>query len=667
MLYEMLSGQRAFQRDSSADTMAAILKEDPPELSGEGKKIPPGVDRVVRHALEKNPTERFQSARDFAFDLESLSGGTTSTNASGANAALAGAAVAGDGKLSPVKKAAMALGALALLAAGAIAGLLYTRATLHAVPPKYTRLTFKRGYIRSARFMPDGQSAFYSASWDGGPVELYEQRLDSPEARLAGLPVDTDVLAISSTGELAVMLRQRIAGPFQYSGTLAEVPASGSAPREIADDVTGADWSPDGKQIAVVRRAPAFETLEFPVGKVIYKSTGWMGEPHVSADGQHIAFVDHEDLSDDGGTIAVVDLAGNKKQITPRWSSARGLAWHGDEIYFTATASGSARALFAVNMSGRQRTVASAGGTMNVFDVAKDGRALFTQNDERIEMAVVGTHDNAPPRELGWLDWSLVTDVSRDGKFVVFGESGEGAGQFYGTYIRNTDGTPAVRLGDGGAGVLSPDGQWVAGPDSSGVATPGIYISPVHAGQVRHLSDAEITGLMVNWLPDSKTLLYTHIEKDGHFRVYSESIDGTNRKPVTPADDSYSPQRGGISPDGKWMLARRASDRNMVLFPLDGNGEPKVLSIVHAGEFSNHWTSDGKSFYIAARGDFRDGTPITKVDLATGKRELIKTVSAADRAGVAGFDGASVSADGSTIVFSYTRILSTLYVLEPAK
>jgi Tol biopolymer transport system component len=199
------------------------------------------------------------------------------------------------------------------------------------------------------------------------------------------------------------------------------------------------------------------------------------------------------------------------------------------------------------------------------------------------------------------------------------------------------------------------------------VAAPGVNISPVHAGQARHLADAAITGLMVNWLPDSKTVLYTHIEKDGHFRVYSESIDGTNRAPVTPADDSYAPQRGGISPDGKWMLARRASDRNMVLFPLDGAGEPKVLTIVHPGEYSNHWSSDGKSFYVVARGDFRDGTPITKVDLATGEREVIKTVAAADRAGVAGFDGACVSADGSTIAFSYTRILSTLYVLESAK
>src|SRR6201988_2144837 len=81
--YEMLSGERPFQRDSSADTMAAILKEDPPQLSNEGRKIPPGVERIVRHCLEKDPAERFQSARDLAFDLESLSGTSTTSTAPG--------------------------------------------------------------------------------------------------------------------------------------------------------------------------------------------------------------------------------------------------------------------------------------------------------------------------------------------------------------------------------------------------------------------------------------------------------------------------------------------------------------------------------------------------------------------------------------------------------
>ncbi len=192
---------------------------------------------------------------------------------------------------------------------------MFARQHLRVLPPKFTRLTFKRGYIVSAQFMPDAHSVLYSASWDGAPIELYEQRLGSPEARSVGLPPQTQILSVSSAGQLAVLLNQRVAGPFQYAGTLAEVASSGSAPREIAENISAADWSPDGKQLAIVRYAPGSEILEYPIGKQIYKTSGWVGDPHISPDGRQIAFVDHEDGSDDGGSIAMIDTsgAGNKK------------------------------------------------------------------------------------------------------------------------------------------------------------------------------------------------------------------------------------------------------------------------------------------------------------------------------------------------------------------
>jgi eukaryotic-like serine/threonine-protein kinase len=672
ILYEMLSGHRAFQRDSSADTMAAILKEDPPELSGEGKPIPPAVDRVVRHALEKNPAERFQSARDFAFDLESLSGVSSSSSAT-ASAAAAQARAQAEIQAreqaaanSMGKKLGAVIAAVALASVVGATTWLIARQSIHATPPKFTRLTFKRGYIVSALFMPAAQSVLYSASWDGAPIELYEQRLGSPEARSVGLPSQTQILSISSTGELAVLISQRVAGPFQYVGTLAEVGSSGSAPREIAEGISAADWSSDGKQLAIVRYSPASEVLEYPIGKVVYKTNGWVGDPRISPDGQHIAFVDHEDASDDGGSIAIVDLAGNKKLLTSRYSSARGLAWHDDEIYFTATATGSARALFAVSLAGSQRAVAASPGSMNLNDVAKDGRVLFNQSDERIEMAVVGTHDNAPPRAMGWLDWALASDITPDGKMIVFGESGEGAGANYGVYIRKTDGSPAVRLGDGGSGAISPDGKWVATPDAAGTAN-SVSILPVGAGEPRHLTDAAMTGLNVNWTVDSKSVLYVHLEQDGQRRVYRESIDGTDRKPVTPAGESFAPARGAVSPDGKFLIARRLSDHAEVLIALDGSGAIQVVPGIDATEVARHWSSDGKSIYIQNRGNLQTGSQVIKFDVATGKREAIKTILPADLAGYAGNDGQLVSADGSTIVFSYTRILSTLYTLEQPK
>ena len=665
ILYEMLSGHRAFQRDSSADTMAAILKEDPPELSGEGKPIPTVVDRVVRHALEKNPNERFQSARDLAFDLESLSGGSTSTSATAANAAIAAAAANAQAQATSMgKKLGAAIAGVALLSIGAAAGWLYTRSTWHPAPPKFTRLTFKRGYIDTARFVPDAQSVFYTAGWDGAIRDVFEQRLDSPEARTAGLPPETSVLAVSPSGELAVMLHTRVAGPFQYQGTLAEIPPSGSAPRELSTFVTSADWSPDGKQIAAVRfPSPSTEVIEYPLGKVLYETHGWMGNLRVSPDGQHIAFIDHDDWSDDGGAVAVVDMAGKKTQLTQRWSSARGLAWHGNEIYFTATMTGEARSLNGVTLSGRQRAIAATPGAMNLEDVAKDGRVLYSQSDERIEMAVVEVHGDAPPRPLSWLDWSLISDLSADGKTVVFGESGEASGDAYGVFVRNIDGSPAIRLGDGDFGAISPDGKWVAVRSSSPNAPQGLVILSTGAGQPRNVEGAVGNGL--SWAPDSKTLVFTRREADNSDRIYAESMDGGPARALTPANESLVGPRHAVSPDGKFLVARRQRDGATFLFPFEG-GAGKELTAIKHNEYVNGWAADSKSVFVNTRGSVLDGSEIYKVNLDTGKRDLIKTLMPADRAGLQAFDGQFTARDGSVIAFSYTRILSTLYILQPS-
>ncbi len=673
ILYEMLSGHRAFQRDSSADTMAAILKEDPPELSGEGKQIPAAVDRIVRHALEKNPAERFQSARDFAFDLESLSGPSSSTgNAATAAVAQAAAEAAARAtveaqRITTRRKLATAIATLALLAAAVAATWFISRATFHAPPPKFSRLTFKRGYIDTARFVPDAQSVFYTAGWDGAVREVFEQRLDSPEARSAGLPPETSVLAVSPSGELAVLLKAHVSNPFQYQGTLAEISAGSNAPRELATFVTCADWSPDGKQLAAVRfPSAATEQIEYPLGKVIYETHGWMGDLRMAPDGQHVAFIDHDNWNDDAGAVAVVDLAGNKTRLTQVWSSARGLAWHGDEIYFTATMQGEARSLFAVTLSGRQHAIAATPGTMNVEDVAKDGRVLYMQNDERIEMAVVGTHDDTPPRPLSWLDWSLITDISDDGKTVAFGESGEASGNNYGVYIRKVDGSPAIRLGDGSGGTFSPDGKWVAGRDATVNATWGISILPTGPGQARTLPGAVSSGVGMSWTADSKTLLFAHREPDNNSRIYAESIDGGDARALTPAGQSFALGHHAISPDGKSFIARRQQEGTTVLFPFDG-GAPKELPMIKRGEYESRWATDGKSIFVYTRGSVQDGSEIYKVNLESGQRDLIKTLMPADRAGLQAFDGQFVSPDGQVIAFSYTRILSTLYVLTTAK
>ena len=314
LLYEMVSGQRAFRGDSAADTITAILTKDPPDLSQTNKEIHPGLDRIVRHCLEKNPEERFESARDVAFDLESLSGVSAPTGA------VAAASV-------PPRRRWLApalISASVALAAGLAAGYAFGKKTGYVPPPNYQQLTFRRGEIYAARFAPDGQTVVYAAAWDGNPVELFVDADGSPESRVFGL-VGADLLAISKTGEMVVSLDRHIDGPFTRSGTLAEVGVSGGvAPREILKDVQWADWGPNGKDLAVVRDVSLRSQLEYPVGRVLYQTAGWISHPRVSPDGALVAFLDHPHRGDDGGQVAVVDRTGKKTALGGGFASESG-------------------------------------------------------------------------------------------------------------------------------------------------------------------------------------------------------------------------------------------------------------------------------------------------------------------------------------------------------
>ena len=271
ILYEMLSGARAFHRDSAAETMSAILREEPPDLSATNKSVQPGLERIVRHCLEKNPEERFYSTRDVAFDLEALSG----LSSSGAVAATAGPSV--------MRRGVPAIAAVLGLVVAAVAGYWFHSRKGPAAPPSFHQLTFRRGEISSGRFGSDGKSVIYSAAWDGGATEIFLGRSDGPDARPFGLK-NADVLAVSPSGEVAVSLNARASGAFTRAGTLARVAATGGgAPREIVENVEYADFPPDGKDIAIVRVVSAKCRLEYPIGKVIYETRGWIGDPRFSA------------------------------------------------------------------------------------------------------------------------------------------------------------------------------------------------------------------------------------------------------------------------------------------------------------------------------------------------------------------------------------------------
>ena len=273
VLYEMISGKRAFRHETAAETMTAILKEDPPELSEMTTPVSPGLERIVRRCLEKQPEQRFQSAKDLAFALEALSS-TTSSSRTAANAALAGGV--------EKRRRAGVIGAAALVALGLAlgAGIAWLLRPAPASPPAFTRVSFHRGEVIRGRFAPDAKGVLYSARFGGAAPDTYNIREDYPESTPAGLN-GAMLLSVSRQGQLAVLMRPTYQAHYQWEGTLATSPLSGSAPREMLEHVVDADWSPDGNDLAIINHSQNKWQLQYPIGKVLVEGENWLSEVRV--------------------------------------------------------------------------------------------------------------------------------------------------------------------------------------------------------------------------------------------------------------------------------------------------------------------------------------------------------------------------------------------------
>jgi eukaryotic-like serine/threonine-protein kinase len=649
ILYEMISGKRAFHGATAADTMSAILKEEPADLSETNRSVSPALERIVQHCLEKSTEQRFHSASDIAFDLEHLSG------VSGATAKVA--AVAGArprGRLL----AALAGGlALVMLAAGWWLG----RGGSSAPMAEYKQITFRRGFMGHARFTPDG-GIVYSGSWDGTGNQLYMARTDDPGSRELGLK-DAELLSISKNGELALRLRTVFFAGYARSGTLARVPLSGGTPREVLDNVQDADWSPNGDSMAVVRYVPenGHWRLEYPIGNVLLDSINWISHPRVSQDGKWVAFADHENNGgDDEGSIAVISSDGKvkEKKLSSGWSSLEGIIWSpaGDEVWFACTNSGSGEEPHAVTLSGKLRTITNVPGGMWLED-QRNGTVLTVTQQQR-----VGIRGLAPggkeERELGWFGWSILGDISRDGHKILFTEAGDAGGPNYTVFLRDTDGSPPSRIGEGDAMAVSSDGKWaITKPPKGGP----LNLVPTGAGESKPSTHDAVTYDSVRWLPDGKRLLASGIETGHGARDYVIDLSTGDAKPITPEGISGV----HLSPDGR-STAVLGSDGKWGVWPLEGGGIRPIPGLDSA-YYVVGWSPDGRSVYAVSSRANDNTLKAHKVNIGTGKMELWKTFGEDAAAGTRGVWGLQLSSDGTAYAYAYREALSQAFVVTGLK
>jgi serine/threonine protein kinase len=646
VLYELAAGKRAFERGSAAETMTAIIREDAAPLPA---TVPAPLRWIVERLLAKDPSERYDSTRDlyreFRQARERLSEASTTVIASA----------------PPKRKKTVPILAGALLLAIAACVFLWGRRPAASVIPTFTRLSFRRGAVWSARFSSDGQTVIYSGAWDGRPMQLFSTRLGSREASPLG-PPGADILSMSPSDEMALALNRHFIGFLLQTGTLARQSLAGGSPREVLEDIQWADWAPDGKTLAIVHDLAGANRLEFPVGTVLHQSAGWIANVRVSPDGQHVAFLDHPARAGDQGTAMIAGLDGRIAARADKWDSIQGLAWPpgGREVWFTGTYTGGARALYALSLSGKVRLLARVPDALRLEDVSRGGRVLLVR--DYLHLGIMALAPGAKvPADISWMDYSALRGLTRDGTQLLFDETADGGGATGEIYFRKTDGSPPVDLGAGTCVDLSSDGKWAFGSSTqTQTLAPHWVVVPTGLGSPRPLPLHGLTAQWASWLPDGKHVLLAGNEPGHRVRLYLAALDQASGQPVSPEGVSLLPYVNNVSPDGKFAAAM-APDSTFALYALDGSGSRPIPGL-ERGEVPSSFTADGASLYVYRPGELP--AKVYRLNLTTGRKQLWKELMPSDPAGIYYIRPPHFSSDGNAYAYSYARLLSDLYVVD---
>jgi Tol biopolymer transport system component len=632
-------------RESAAETMHAILKEEPAPLSETTPNLSPALSWIVGLCLAKDPDERFQSTRDLAAALHGLSG-------------ISGIVAVQVPKRSSPFRWSIVASAVALLLVAAGVAYFFGKTSSTRPPPTFRQLTFRRGTVASARFASDGQTVVYGASWEGEPTRLFMMRLGSVESLPLAVP-PSHLFALSRFGEIAVALRPRMLIPEVEEGTLARVSLTGGAARELLDHVEWADWSPDGQKLAVVRNVEGTARLEYPAGKMLYSTPGFIWFPRISPRGDRIAFLDSP-VRNDEGFIATVDSSGKKKILTERWGSARGLAWSpsGKEIWFAAGKE-EIREVHAVDLSGRVRDLLRAPVSLTLHDVSPDGRCLVGRivTWDRLRCLAPG---ESTERELSWLDAGVLDDISDDGSALLITEVGRAGGPGHSVYLTRTDGSPPVRLGDGIGSDLSADGRWALtirrGPPDT------LQMLPTGTGASRSIPRGSIDSYRgARWSADGHRIFLIARERSRGWRIWVQDPDGGKPSPISPEGVGLGRGRNWlwVLPDGD-AAAAPAADGTIAIYRVDG-GEARPIRGLREGERPLRWGNDGVFLFVSSADSKK--LNVFRIDVQSGSRTLWKQLEPMDPWGATHMK-IEVTPDGRSYAYEDFSASRDLFLVE---
>ena len=589
VLYEVVSCRRAFSGGTEADTLAAILQQEPEPLARIAPHVPAPLRWVIERCLAKAPADRYAATRDLARELGNLKERLSEIST-----------VPESAPPLPRSRWRVAAGAAALLLAVAAAlSWIPARSTPSTREVDFRRLTLRQGAVYRALFVPNSNAILYTASWEGGPARSY---LTLPDSKSLDRSLDAEMqvpMAYAEDGSEALVLLGRSRPGINAFGRLAWWPALGGRPRVVMEEAGWSDLARRARFLAVVAQEGTERTLEIRDAaggkqRTLFRTTGGISYVRISPDEKHVAFIHHPSRMDDAGEVRVVaaDGGSESRAISPRFLRCAGMDWHPPTgaVWVSATRENMYRtSLWAADLSGQIRLLYSFPDYFILSDISDRGEALVISGTGGASLHL--SAPGAPMRDYTWLGSTIVTDISPDAKSLLFTDGGPAMEWTAGTWVRPLDGTDAVRIGDGDAyGKFSPDGKWVVTASRPASAPPQLVLMPAAGGEVRQITSSAVAHADPSFL-DAQTLLF--VRSDGQRReVWRMAVDGTQARSLGAAGCDAPV----ADPAGRSFLCIGGTRRNaIVVHPLDGAPERRIFDLPGSALFLYaRWTISGK-------------------------------------------------------------------------